>query len=498
MQAGEFGVVETPRWTRQQLLKTPEGRSRLEDALLRERLKAFTVKTFQTVSPGDEYSHNWHIDAISEHLEACYRREIKRLIINIPPRSMKSISGSVAFPAWLLGQDPSLKIIAASYSSSLSIKHSIDCRLVIESPWYKRLFPETVIADDQNTKNKFMTTARGQRFATSVGGSVLGEGGDFLIIDDPVKADAAESEVERESANTWFKQSFMTRLNDRTNGVVIVIMQRLHYEDLTGILLKDGGWEHLCLPSFQDEAPRRIYLGKKRGKQVYKDWQLNEPIHEKRFPPDVLQKIKEDMGSYVFEGQYQQRPSPLGGGMVKLSWFGRYETIFTPESAKEYFDMIVQSWDTAFKEGEINDPSACTTWGIKDNKWYLLDCLAQRMEYPDLKAKVLNMAQYWKPDAILVEDKASGQSLLQDLRRETMEGVVACKPFKDKIVRLSAVSALIEAGRVLLPAKASWLPDYEAEMMGFPNMKHDDRVDSTSQFLKWMQNQVIVARIRRL
>lgn len=491
--------VQKKVWTKNELLNTKEGRLRLQKAMIRSRLSAFTIQTFKTVSPGDQYLHNWHIDAISDHLEACYRREIKRLIINIPPRTMKSISASVAFPAWALGRDPSLKFICASYAASLSIKHSIDCRLVMESPWYKEAFPNTVLAEDQNAKNKFMTTSRGQRFATSVGGAVLGEGGDFLIMDDPVKADEADSEVTRDTANHWFKQSFMTRLNDRVNGVVIVIMQRLHYQDLTAVLMEQGGWENLCLPLYLEEQPRKIYFGSitKKKEKREKVWNVGEVLQPKRFPPEVIEQLKKDLGSYTFAGQYLQRPAPLGGGMVKLSWFPRYDTIYTPENAKQSFSEIVQSWDTAFKENELNDPSACTTWGIRGNDWFLLDSFAQRMEYPDLKRTVINMAAKWQPNTVLIEDKASGQSLIQDLRRETPLGVVACQPMKDKVVRLSSVSALMEAGRVHLPKVAGWLVDYEAELAGFPNAAHDDRVDSTSQFLRWKRDNAIVARIRR-
>lgn len=472
----------------------------MEKAMLVTNLSAFTVKTFKTVSPGDQYLHNWHIDAMSDHLEACYRREIKRLIINIPPRSMKSISASVAFPAWVLGRDPTSKFICASYSKSLSVKQSIDCRLVIESEWYRNIFPNTVLEKDQNTKDKFITTARGMRFATSVGGSILGEGGDYLIIDDPVKADAAESEIERNAANQWFEQAFMTRLNDRTNGVVIVIMQRLHHQDLTGMLLEKGGWTNLCLPVYLEDDKKTISIGKKLGAKEprQKVWLKEESLHPQRFTPEVIESLKKELGSLNFTGQYLQRPSPLGGGMVKMEWFGRYETAYTPEEARKHFERIVQSWDTAFKEKEINDPSACTTWGIKNNNWYLLHSFTKRMEYPELKHTVKDMASKWSSNAILIEDKASGQSLIQDLRRETTLPVLPRKANKEKTIRLSAVSALIEAGRVFLPRYAPWLFSFETEISQFPNSNHDDQVDSLSQFLNWIKNNEIVARIRRL
>src|ERR1700722_1234656 len=219
------------------------------DALLRTRLAAFTQKTFRTVDPGTPYLHNWHVDLISEYLEACTRREVTRLIINIRPRSLKSVSVSIAWPAWLLGKNPSERIVAASYSDRLALKHSVDCRLVLQSEWYRRVFPSVILTGDQNEKSKFVTTARGQRFATSVGGSATGEGGGILIVDDPLNPLQAASKVMREAANNWFDQTFYSRLDNKENGVIVVVMQRLHAEDLTGHLLGTGGWEHLCIPA---------------------------------------------------------------------------------------------------------------------------------------------------------------------------------------------------------------------------------------------------------
>src|SRR4051794_14355040 len=222
------------------------------DALLRTRLAAFTQKTFRTVDPGAVYKHNWHIDLIAEYLEACTRREVKRLIINVPPRYMKSISVSVAWPAWLIGKNPSERIVAASYSDRLSLKHSVDCRLVIQSEWYRRLFPGVILTGDQNEKEKFVTTARGQRFATTVRGSPTGDGGNFLIVDDPHTPQQALSPVQRQHGLDWFDQTFSNRLDDKENGVIVVVMQRLHANDLSGHLLDKGGWEHLCIPGIAE------------------------------------------------------------------------------------------------------------------------------------------------------------------------------------------------------------------------------------------------------
>ena len=458
------------------------------ESILRTDLSSFVQKTFATVDPGTPYSHNWHIDLIAEYLEACTRREIKRLIINIPPRYLKSIAVTVGWPAWLLGKNPAERIIAASYAHTLSLKHSIDTRLVVKSEWYGRIFPATRLVDDQDTKQKFVTTERGMRYATSVDGSAIGEGGNFLIVDDPHSAAGALSDVQRASACTWFDQGFATRLNDKKNGVIVVVMQRLHANDLTGHLLEKGGWEHLCIPALS-EGRTVIDFGR-----VHVTREDGEPLHPAREDIAAIAKQKIALGSYAFAGQYQQRPAPAEGGIFKAEWLRRYD------APRDAYAEIVQSWDTAIKTDQLNDPSVCTTWGVRPDGFDLLHVLVARMEYPDLKAKVRGHATDWKPTAILIEDKASGQQLLQDFRRETTLPTIGILPKLDKVIRASGVSAMVEAGKVFLPQQAAWLTDYEMEMLQFPSAIHDDMVDSTTQFLEWARLRASPDRImiRRL
>ncbi len=388
------------------------------DALLRTRLAAFTQKTFRTVDPGATYRHNWHVDLIAEYLEACTRREIKRLIINIPPRYLKSISVSVAWPAWLIGKNPSERIVAASYSDRLSLKHSVDCRLVMQSEWYRRVFPGVILTGDQNEKTKFVTTARGQRFATSVGGTATGDGGNFLIVDDPHNPTQANSTVQRETALTWFDQTFSNRLDDKQNGVIVVVMQRLHASDLSGHLLDKGGWEQLCIPGIA-EVKTVIDFGRVKVTR-----EQGDVLHPERENREAIDRQKIEMGSYAFAGQYQQRPAPADGGIFKAAWFARYS------APQETYDQIVQSWDTASKPGQLNDPSCCTTWGVKKDGYDLLQVVAKRLEYPDLKSLVTKQAEAYGANAVLIEDKSSGQALLQDLRRETKLPLIGINPEK--------------------------------------------------------------------
>ena len=457
------------------------------EAIFRNDLSSFIQKSFQTANPGIKYLHNWHIDLIAEYLVACEKGEINRLIINIPPRMMKSLSVSVAWPAWLLGHNPSRRIIAASYSNGLSIKHSQDCRLIITSDWYKRLFPWMEITADQNEKSKFVTTHRGMRLATSVGGTLTGEGGNFLIVDDPHNPVDIHSETIRKSTLDWFGQTFASRLDDKKRGVFVVVMQRLHQNDLSGFLLSTGGWEHLSIPAV---AEKKIII--KFGK-FNKIREQNELLHEEREGDQQIKAAKKELGSFAFAAQYQQNPVPASGGMIKPEWIKHYN------AKPANLERITQSWDTAIKSSAGSDYSVCTTWGETENSFYLLDLVKLRAEFPELKRNVILAAEKWSPATILIEDKASGQSLLQDLRRETKLPLIAIMPHKDKVTRMAAVSSLIEAGRVSFPSRAAWLADLETELFQFPASPHDDQVDSISQYLNWTKNRIsIVPTLRKL
>ena len=233
---------------------------RLLTAILRTDLSSFIQRAFRTVSPGDRYLHNWHIDAIAWALQQCFEGKIRRLIITLPPRSLKSIAVSVAFPAYVLGREPRQKIVCVSYSQELADKHARDCRAVIGAPWYRVIFPRTRIDREKNTPAEFMTTWRGFRLATSVSGTLVGRGGNIHILDDVLKPDEALSEVLRTRVIEWYRSTLATRPDDKTRDVIIVIQQRVHEEDLVGVLLEQEGWTHLNLPAIAEE-PQVIPLG---------------------------------------------------------------------------------------------------------------------------------------------------------------------------------------------------------------------------------------------
>lgn len=289
------------------------------DAAARMYFSLFFRRVMGTVVPGATYLHNWHIDAISEYLAACAKGDITRLVINMPPRMLKSTLVSVAWPAWILGHRPQARIMAASYAQSLSTKHSVDCRAVMESDWYRRIFPETVLSHQQNEKDRFATSARGYRLAVSVGGAAIGEGGDILIVDDPISPLQAVHQGQRRTVNQWFDHTFITRLDDKRRGAVVVVMQRLHTEDLSGYLLAKGGWEHLCLPAI---APVRSVI--RLGAFEYARAE-GEALHPAREDLALLERTKRELGSSHFNAQYQQQPVKHTGTLIRPEWFGRFD-----------------------------------------------------------------------------------------------------------------------------------------------------------------------------
>ncbi len=467
------------------------GRHDLEVAL-RYDLTSFIQRSFQTIVPAADYQHNWHIDAIAWHLQQCFDGQIKRLIITLPTRNLKSICASVAFPAWVLGRDPSRRIICASYANDLTAKHARDCRAVMECAWYRRLFPRTRLNPKKSAELEFETTHQGCRYGTSLGGALTGRGGNFVIVDDPIKPADAMSEVKRESVKQWFDGTLYSRLDSKKDDVIIIVMQRVHVDDLVGHLLgKNAGWIHLDLPAIAD-AVQAIPIG---PDEIYHR-QFGEILHPDREPLEILEQTKADMGTLAFSAQYQQRPVAVEGNLVKWKWFRFYA--YPP--AHDDDGRVIQSWDTASKAGELNDYSVCTTWLMKSDDYYLLDVLRERLEYPGLKKRVIEMALRHAAHSVLIEDKGSGTQLIQDLRFEkTGVRPIAITPEADKVTRLSNQSAHIEAGQVFLPESAQWLDEFKLEIMAFPNGRFDDQVDSVSQFLGWAElrkrNRVICGRL---
>jgi predicted phage terminase large subunit-like protein len=449
--------------------------------ILKHDLRTFIERSFYELNPQTSFEANWHIDVIAAKLEECRQGKIRRLIVSLPPRSLKSHAISVAFVAWLLGHSPSSQIICASYGQDLAEKHARDCRNLMMSDFYKSCF-RTRLDPQRLAVNDFMTTAQGFRMATSVGGRLTGLGGDIIIIDDPLKPEEALSDVGRKVAKEWFDGTALSRLNNKEKGIIIIVMQRLHQDDLVGHVLEQGDWEVLNFPAIAEEDERHV-IETIFGTRTFTR-KAGEALHPQRESLESLKRTREVVGEYTFLSQYQQAPVPKGGAMIKTDWLKYYAPGQLPQS----FIYTLQSWDTANKSGELNDYSVCTTWGVVGGKYYLLDVFRRRLDYPDLKRAVWEQARRYRNPKVLIEDKGSGTQLIQELKRE---GLLYIRPYlpptnTDKIVRLFAQSHHFESGRVLLPSSASWLDDYRRELTSFPGSKHDDQVDSITQALHYM------------
>jgi predicted phage terminase large subunit-like protein len=444
---------------------------------LRNDLRYFVRKCFQTILPGTPYLPNWHVDAIVHQLMRVQAGEVSRLLINQPPRSLKSICVSVAYVAWLLGHDPSRRIIVVSYANEFAAELHRQFRMIIDAAWYRALFPAMRPARD--TGSELVTTAGGSRYATSVGGTLTGRGADLIIVDDPLKAEEAMSQPARKRVIDWYAGTLVSRLNDKQKDPIVVVMQRLHESDLAGHLLDQGGWEHLDLPAIAvDDSVIPLGHGKLKRRKA------GDILHPEREGKEALDRIKAEIGSLQFSAQYQQRPVPLEGNLIRREWFRYYDRL--PERAPP--GRIVQSWDIAMMTGEVNDYSVCTTWRMIKKDYYLIDVFRTRLQYPDLRRKVIALAAKHDARTILIEDAGPGMALLQDLRCDPpqwMTRPLGRKPEGSKADRMVAQSAKIEAGHVLLPREADWLDTFLLELLAFPSGRHDDQVDSVSQFLAW-------------
>lgn len=445
--------------------------------LARSNLSSFIMMAFRTLNPSTPYLHNWHIDAIAWHLEQVRLGKIKRLIICLPPRSLKSISASIAFPAFVHGRDPSAEIIVVSYAQDFATKLHNDYRTILQAPWYQAIFPNTKINRRKDSENEVTLVGQGSRFATSIGGVLTGRGADIIIIDDPLKPEDAMSELKRTAVNSWFGSTLLSRLNHKKESGVVIVTQRLHVDDLVGHVLETSGedWTVLELPAIATcQQTLRISDTKTHIRRH------GDLLHPEREDQATLDRIRREIGAAMFEAQYQQCPAPPGGLIFKADQVRRYETA----PALDAGDTIIQSWDTASKGGPANDWSVCTTWLIRKNHYFLIDLRRGKFEYPALRAAAIEEAGRYQPRVVLVEDAGVGIGLVADLKEAGIDAI-GCRPEIGKFERASIQSAKFESGRVLLPISARWLPELETELFAFPVGKHDDQVDSITQALTY-------------
>ena len=458
------------------------------DALVREDFCAFMHRVFQTVSPGDTFRSSWHHQAIAWQLERIEFGRNRRLVINVPPRSLKTITASIAWPAWLLGHDPTLKIVCISYSADLALKFARDCRRVMQTDWFQRAFPGCRLSR-RTAEHDFETTRGGGRFSTSVDGTLTGRGGHIVIIDDPLKVSDAQSEPARRKVNDFYTQTAISRLNDPNTGAMLLVMQRLHEDDLAGRLIEEEKWHHLCLPARADER-RRIAIGPKTY-HIMRRGEFLEPVRSGR---DYLLIQERRMGSPSFSAQYLQKPVPAIGQLIRREWLRFQESM--PD--KSMGGTLVQSWDTANKAGVFSDYSACVTALVQHNRVYVLDVYRERLDFPQLRTAVIRLANHWRADVLLIEDRASGEQLLRTLWHDRPRGVptpIARPATTDKESRVAGQSHRVEAGDLILPKDAPWLGLFMHELLAFPMGRYDDQVDALTHLLGWSSSRPVFDEI---
>lgn len=470
----------------------------------RRSLLQYTERAWPIVEPTTKYVHGWHIGAICEHLEACYRREIRNLIINVPPRHMKSLCVAVMFPTWIWGPrgEASARFLCASYSESLAIRDSLKCRRIIDHPWYRARWGHVFsLSADQNQKSRFENSATGYRLAVGVGGSATGEGGDYLIVDDPVKALDCDSECSLAAANEWWDGTMSTRGNDPKTVVRIIIMQRLAENDLTGHILdraKHEGaepWEVLCLPAEYEPQPYVSAIGwvdprKKAGDLLWPE----------RYDAKQIKALKADLGSRYTAGQLQQRPAPAGGLVFHREWYTQNRFDIRDQARR---NSVIARWlslDTAFEATETSAYTACVWFELAPDYRVAIPCVRrERLEFPELlqfvQSEIAKANKDFRLRGIIIENQASGKSLVQTAQRTLAhplnQMVISYNPSGTKLERAQRASVWVEKGCVMLPnpdEDCPWLYDFEDEHFKFPGSRYKDQTDAFSQGVDYLSN----------
>lgn len=456
-------------------------------------LLEFVRIAWEIIEPGTPFVENWHHAAICEHLQAVTDGQIRNLLINIPPRHTKSRIVSVMWPVWRWINNPSHQWLFSSYAAPLALRDAVYARMMIDGPWFQRYWRDRFsFRPDQNLKTSYTNTKGGHRISTGVGGPATGEGGDTLVIDDPHNIKEIHSRAARDSVKLWYSQVWCSRMNDPKASSRVCIMQRSHGDDLTGHILEKGDLVHLKIQS--EAISPRVITGPISGQTWQRD--QGEVLWHGRFDDHELAEAKRELGSWAYAAQHQQEPAPVGGGIFRRDWWQYYTEL--PKAVLRR----VQSWDTAGKDKQQNDYSACFTGAECESGFYLLNLWKERVQFPELQAATKAQYAKFRPSVVTVEDKSSGISLIQALQRNTTLPIFAVQVDKDKVARANAVSPTVEAGNVFLPEGAPWVADFVDNMAEFPNIQFDDDVDAFTQlmayFLGFVKNKVAEPRITLL
>lgn len=444
----------------------------------------FFQKTIRELNPGIEKYDFWYLEYLAELLSSIEQTKEKYLIINIPPRFFKSSLVSVSWPLWLLGNKPEKKIIVATYSQRLSNKFNTDSKIITETDWYQKQYPQFALHKSSD-KFKLLTKKNGFRLSTSTGGTLTGEGGDYLILDDPHHPKEIFSPHLREKTISWFQQIFSTRLNNHRKGKIVLIMQRLHKDDLTGFLLsRNKNIRHINLPAIFNE--KKTFHLKKKTINITK----NSLLAKNRYTKKELDELREEIGIHTFTTQFLGTPVTQNGSILRSS-FLQFEEITTNEN-----DLIIHSWDTAICSNEKSDFSVVTSWSIREQTLLLLDYKRLKLDFPELKSRIESYALKENANIILIEAKASGVPLIEEMKRRELpvHGII---PIHDKKVRFIAACNYFELGKIKINIRLKHDNIFLNELLSFPDCKNDDIVDSISQFINWYhkKKEKIIRRI---
>jgi predicted phage terminase large subunit-like protein len=469
----------------------------------------FVKAAWPILEPGTKLSWSWHYDLMCEHLTLAAEKKTKRLIINIPPRTLKSTLITVMFPVWVWTRSPNQSFLCSSYAGMLSEEHSVKRRRLIESDWFIRLWSDRIwLQKDQNQKSNFQNNFQAKMFATSVGGTATGMGGNFLIVDDGLKPDEVASEPVITALHSWFDNTWQSRLNNRAEDVMIIVEQRTGELDLSGhcldsdkILVSGGGepqWTHLCIPLEADAEAvdaktlmqRFVYPISKRVKER----PLGDVLQPDRFPPAIVASMK--VLRLVWATQYQGRPSPLEGNMIKRSEVMYYggkdpETGENDRDLPTSFDLVLTSVDAAFKDVKTADFVCVMTIGVKAPNRYILDIVTKHLDAPATEKEANRQRLQYKSSVVLIEDKANGPAIIKSMRR-TVSGVVAIEPEGGKITRMYASCGSWQSLNWYVARNAAWSEPFIEHLTKFPGIKNDDDVDAMTQAEGYIQRNTFV------
>ncbi len=447
-------------------------------AAQRSNLYLFLVGVFDILSPGESFARADYIEAMCYALQRVAEGKSTRLIISVAPRHLKSLCASVLLPAFILGRDPTRKVMVVSYGGTLAKDQADLYRRLVESDYYRDIFPAMNLDPRSSAWDSLKTTQGGGRMAMSLTGAMTGFGADFIVLDDLIKAGDANSETMRQRVRTQFDQSVYSRLNKKKTGAFVSVAQRLHVDDITGYLLEKGGFEHLLLPSI---ATARVVLPLYRERTFVREiGDLLNPIRE---PQEVLDQIRNEIGAYAFNAQYLQDPELADGQYLKIEDLHLLDELPDPGC----FVRRVQSWDTAAKDGPTSAYSVGLTfgWHRDEERWYLLDVYRDRPGYSELKDRVCGLRQHWKAEKVLIEDAAMGTALLSDLRKHGNHWIHAVKATEGKLERFLPITDWLKSGFLVVPKNEPWFDAFRRELLAFPNHTYLDQVDALVQFMHW-------------